>query len=232
MYTDAVKVHICQQSFKSFQNGNCDVTDQPRSQRRSTMHKELLKKTIELDPRQSTRYLELKPLYCLSVQRNPKRIEKTCSEGIWAHHKFLLYNRPQRFTIVYSLLTRNTSLLLLNRIVKKDEKWLLNVNRKRKIHWLSRNESSMTTPKPRLQPHKPSLCVSWNTKGVIHSDLLEYGEDIVAKCLWRAPWSNKQNIMSKASCFGKQKSAVHGNVLYNRIAKSIIDWQCSIKTKL
>lgn len=91
LYTGAVKTRTCQLWFKRFKNGDCDITDKPRSGRRPTLKEEILKDIIELDPRQSTRNLAAKlNVSCSTVHEHLKRIGKICKEGIWVPHEISL----------------------------------------------------------------------------------------------------------------------------------------------
>lgn len=72
---------------------------------------------------------------------NKNLIRKTCKEGISFSHNPSLKNRtPQRPTSCISLLTRNAKLSFLYRIVRDDEKWVLQVNRKEKRQELEQNK--------------------------------------------------------------------------------------------
>ena len=75
-------------------------------------------------------------------------------------------------------LNRNNIYLFLKRMVTGDEKWVTydNVNRKRS--WSKSGEAAQTVAKPGLTARKVFLYVWWDWQGIIHYELLPYGQTL------------------------------------------------------
>ena len=61
-----------------------------------------------------------------------------------------------------------------------DEKWISYDNITRKRQWLDPGEQPKPTPKPEIHGKKALLCVWWNTKGLVHFEVLDYGQTVTA----------------------------------------------------
>jgi len=77
-----------------------------------------------------------------------------------------------------SLLNRNKINPLLKRMVTGDEKWVTYDNVRRKRSWSKSGEAAQTVAKPGLTARKVLLCVWWNWQGIIHYELLPYGQTL------------------------------------------------------
>ena len=69
-----------------------------------------------------------------------------------------------------SLLNRNKIDQFLKRMVTGDEKWVTYDNVKR--------NNAQTVAKPGLMARKVLLCVWWDWQGIIHYELLPYGQTL------------------------------------------------------
>lgn len=94
--------------------------------------------------------------------------------------KFRKKNLMDRISICESLLNRNKTDPFLKRIVTGDEKWVTYDNVKRKRSWSKADEAAQTVAKPGLTARKVLLCVWWDWKGIIHYELLRYGQTLNA----------------------------------------------------
>ena len=77
-----------------------------------------------------------------------------------------------------SLLAHNKHEPFLKRLVTGDEKWILYENPEWKRSWSQRNQPSQHCAKPGLHPRKVLLCVWWDYKGILYSELLSSGDTI------------------------------------------------------
>ena len=68
----------------------------------------------------------------------------------------------------------------IDSIVTGDEKWIFFDNSTRKRQWLSPGEAPKPTPKPEIHCKKAMLCVWWNSKGVVHYEVLNTGQTVNA----------------------------------------------------
>lgn len=82
--------------------------------------------------------------------------------------------RMPHSTICNSFFNQKCHLSFLHHIVKSGDKWVLHVIRKWKTQWLSKNNKSISIPKPSLHTPKSLFCFWWNIKCVIHSELLQH----------------------------------------------------------
>ena len=77
-----------------------------------------------------------------------------------------------------SLLNRNKIDPFLKWMVTGDEKWVTYDNVKRKRSWSKSGEAAQTVAKPGLTARKVLLCVWWDWRGIIHYELLPYGQTL------------------------------------------------------
>ena len=77
-----------------------------------------------------------------------------------------------------SLLNRNKIDPFLKRMVTGDEKWVTYDNVKRKRSGSKSGEAAQTVAKPGLMARKVLLCVWWDWQGIIHYELLTYGQTL------------------------------------------------------
>ena len=83
-----------------------------------------------------------------------------------------------RISICESLLNRNKIDPFLKRMITGDEKWVTYDNVKRKRSWSKGSEPAQTVAKPGLTARKVLLCVWWDWQGIIHHELLPYGQTL------------------------------------------------------
>jgi histone-lysine N-methyltransferase SETMAR len=68
----------------------------------------------------------------------------------------------------------------LDRLVTEDEKWILYNNVQRKCSWAECGQPSLPMAKVGLHLEKVMLCVRWDLKGILHYQLLNTNETIIA----------------------------------------------------
>jgi len=70
----------------------------------------------------------------------------------------------------------------LHRIVTEDKKWIFYDNPKKKKYYAKSGQSlpltSTSTPRPNIHDSKIMLCIWWDQKGLVYSELLKPGDSI------------------------------------------------------
>ena len=77
-----------------------------------------------------------------------------------------------------SLLNRNKIDPFLKRMLTGDENWLTYDNVQRKQSWAKSGEAAQTVATPGVTARKILLCVGWVWQGIIHYELLSYGQTL------------------------------------------------------
>ena len=97
---------------------------------------------------------------------------------VWVPHDLTQKNIFARMDACESLLNRNKIDPFLKRMVTGDKKWVTYDNVKRKRSWSKSGEAAQTMAKPGLTARKVLLCVWWDWQGIIHYELLPYGQTL------------------------------------------------------
>ena len=77
-----------------------------------------------------------------------------------------------------SQLTRHNLNTFWKQIITSDEKWVIYDNSYAHKQWLSPGEVAIPTPKTGITNRKTMLCVWWDYKGIVHQELLNYGQTV------------------------------------------------------
>lgn len=178
---EAVTERTCQRWFHRFRSGDESLEDEEREGRPSLVDEEALKECIEADPRQSLRELATR-FGCthVTIASHLHSIGKTVRHGKWVPHELTENNLCQRLLICSSLLSRAKRIDFFDSIVTSDEKWIQYDNPHRKLQWLEKGEPPVTTPKADAHGKKVLLCVWWNSRGLVHFELLDPGQTVTA----------------------------------------------------
>lgn len=123
-----------------------------------------------------------------------------------------------RISICESLLNRNKVDPFLKRVVTGDEKWITYSNVKRKRSWSTGNKPAQTVSKPGLTARKVLLCVWSDWQGIIHYELLAYGQPLNSDLYCQ---QSEGNNRPEAPSFGQQE----GNCGHTRPHTSIVTRQ-------
>ncbi|CAO4381978.1 unnamed protein product [Caenorhabditis nigoni] len=167
--------------FARFKNGDESLDDHEHGSRPQTVDNDLLKQTIESDPRQTVR--ELAQQFGCShgtIANHLHAIGKTNRCGKWTPHELTDANKSTRVATAGILLSRAKRSGFLDSIVTGDEKWIRYDNTTKKREWLSVGEHPKPTPKPDLHGKKVMLCVWWNSEGVVYFEILDSCQTVTA----------------------------------------------------
>ncbi|CAD6994020.1 unnamed protein product [Ceratitis capitata] len=174
---DTVNERVAQNWFRRFRSGNFDVKDAPRVGRPVVENCHKIMEIVETDRHVSTSLIaeELK-ISQKTVWNHLHNLGLKKKYHVWVPHELTQKNMLDRISICESLLNRNRIDPFLKRMVIADEKWITYSNVKRKWEWSNDSELIQTVSKPGLKTRKVLLCVWWDWQGIIHYELLPYGQ--------------------------------------------------------
>lgn len=179
---DTVSERTAQEWFAKFRTGDFSVEDRERSGRPSEVDRDLLCELLKDNPRQTARELgEKLGVHNTNVIRHLHELGMVHKLQQWVPHQLTESNRACRVDIAVSLLSQRPTNAWLDSVVTGDEKWCLYVNERRRRAWVKPDEQPPPLPKPGLHPRKIMLCVWWNSRGVIHFELLPPNQTINAE---------------------------------------------------
>ena len=159
--------------YARFKDGDLSIKDEPRSGRPSEANLDELRSLVEANPRQSVRQLATQlNISHTSVLHHLKAMGKVPKLGTWVPRRLTDQDRTRRTEAALSLLSYSRTKNWLSTIITSDEKWVLYDNACRKLQWIDADAAPEPDPKPNLHPRKVMLCVWWDSKGVIHHELL------------------------------------------------------------
>ena len=115
------------------------------------------------------------------IENHLHAIGKSNQCGRWVSHKLTDDNKMTRITDAEILLRRTKTSGFLDSIVMLDEQWICFDNTRRKRQLLSRDEQAKSTPEPDCHGDKVMICMGWNTKGLMHFELLNPGQKITTQ---------------------------------------------------
>ena len=177
--SDTVTIRTAQRWFDRFRSGVVDVEDTPRTGRPIVVETDKIVEIIQVDRHVSIRSIgqELGKDH-KTVWNHLQKIGFQKKLDVWVPHELTEKNLLDRINACDALLKRNEFDPFLKRMVTGDEKWITYENLKRKRSWSKRGEPAQTIAKPGLTARKVLLCVWWDWKGVIHYELLNYGQTL------------------------------------------------------
>lgn len=173
---NALSIRVAQQWFERFRSGVVEVKDAPRSGRPITEKVDEIMEKIEQNRHISTR--DIAKELNTTVLNHLHKAGYSKKLDVWVPHELTKKNLIDRISISESLLKRNEMEPFLKRMVTGDEKWITYDNVVRKRSWSKRGEASQTVAQPGLTARKVLLCVWWDWKGIIHHELLPYGQTL------------------------------------------------------
>ncbi len=159
--------------YQRFRDGDADFEDAPRTGRPTSVDVDVLKELVEEDPRQSSRCLaERLQVDHTTVLEHLHGLGKRWKYAAWIPHQLTGHQLQLRADICLSHLTSHANDDWLNHVVTGDEKWVLYVNDTHKRQWLGAEDSGVPTARRDGFSKKTMLCCWWNSKGVIHWELM------------------------------------------------------------
>lgn len=204
---NTVTANYVQFWFRRFRSGIFDVKDASRTGRPVVENANKITEIIEVDRHVSSRSIaqELKidhktVLNHLHKARFKKKLD------VWVPEQLTQRDKTERISICEALIKRNEIDPFLKRMVIGDEKWVTYDNTVRKRSWSKRDEAAQTATKPELTARKVLLCIWWDWKGIIHYELLPYGQtlnsDLYCQQLERLKLAidQKRPELAKGSC--------------------------------
>ncbi len=105
-------------------------------------------------------------------------IGKVCKRGSWIPFKLTEDHKVQRMVTCQSMLSMAKKANFFDSILTGDEKWIAFDNTHRGLQWVDPDQVPEGTPKPHKFVKKVMLCVWWNTKGIVHHEVLESGQTV------------------------------------------------------
>ena len=174
-----LSLRTAEEWFRRFRAGENDTMDKPAGGRPVTTNTDQIMEYIELDRHVASR--DIAQEVGVSHQTVLNHLQKAGYKkklDVCVPHELTQKNMMDRISICESLLNRNKIDPFLKRIVTGDEKWVTYDNKRRKRSWSKHGESSQTVAKPGLTARKALLCVWWDWKGIIHYELLPYGQTL------------------------------------------------------
>ncbi len=176
---DTVSISTAQRWFQRFRSGAEVIEDAPRSGRPVVENCDKIAELIERDRHSSSRSIgqELGMSH-QTVINHLKKLGFKKKLDVWVPHDLTQKNIFARMDACESLLNRNKIDPFLKRMVTGDEKWVTYDNVKRKRSWSKSGEAAQTVAKPGLTARKVLLCVWWDWQGIIHYELLPYGQTL------------------------------------------------------
>ena len=178
---DAPSESQCRRWFERFRSGDMSLEDEERGRPPEVIDNDELKQAIEVDPKQSTR--ELAEQFGCSqktIDNHLRALGKVNRCGKWTPHELNEKTKTQRINFSGMNLRHAKDSGFWESIVTGDEKWISYDNITRKRQWLDPGEQPKPTPKPEIHGKKALLCVWWNTKGLVHFEVLDYGQTVTA----------------------------------------------------
>ncbi|KAH8394484.1 hypothetical protein KR222_011840 [Zaprionus bogoriensis] len=174
-----LSLRTAEEWFRRFRAGDSDTMDKPAGGRPVTTNTDHIMEHIELDRHVASR--DIAEEIGVSHQTVLNHLQKAGYQkqlDVWVPHDLRQENLLDRINACDMLLKRNELDPFLKRMVTGGEKWITYDNTKRKRSSSKPGESSETVAKPGLTARKVLLCVWWDWKGIIHYELLPYGQTL------------------------------------------------------
>lgn len=165
--------------FERFRKGNEDLENEERGHPPKMLDQEDLRAVVEDDPSLTTRTLaDMFGTSHTTIEKYLHDMGKSNRAGKWIPHSLSDVNKATRIILSGILLNKSKYSGFWDSILTSDEKWIHYDNTCRKRQWLGPGEAPKTTPKPELHGKKVMLCVWWNSKGLVHFEVLNPGDTV------------------------------------------------------
>ena len=176
---NAMSLSNCRKWFARFREGDLSLQDRPREVRPQILDRKALKATVDANPYLTTRELMSMFDCCQATIINGLRdIGKVNKRGRSLPHNLSDKNKNQRSVACSSLLSQAKREGFMDSILTNDEKWIMFDNTTQGSQWLGRDQAPSGVSKPNKFVKKVMLCVWWNTRGIVHYEVLESGQTV------------------------------------------------------
>ena len=173
-----VSNRTCRRWFRKFETGDFDLSDMGGP---SLIDDDVVETMLEEDPFLTTS----------EIAERLNSAQQTISDHIrkiglvWKYSRRVprelsQKNLDDRVVICTSLLARNKTEPILNRMITGDEKWIIYENIIRKRAYCKPGKPSPSTSKPNVTLNKRMLCIWWDIRGPIHYELLKPSEKLIS----------------------------------------------------
>ena len=176
---EAMSDSNCRKCFAKFKAGDRTLQDLPREGRSIFLDRQVLKQAVYANAYLTTR--ELAKMFDCSpstIFRSLMDIGKVNKRGRWIPHELTENNKIQRTMTCSSLLSLSKKSGFMDSILTCDEKWIMFDNTSQKSQWLDPDQTPSEVAKPHRFVKKVMLCVWWNTRGIVHFEVLESGQTV------------------------------------------------------
>ena len=116
--------------------------------------------------------------------------------------------KANRFSTCKLLLERHKTEPFFDRLITGDEKWVRYEYVKLRRQWLSPGDLPQSTPKPGLHPKKAVLCVWLCICGIVHFELLKYGQTVNTDLYCEQLNQVNQALIAKCPAIVKRKGVI------------------------
>ena len=177
---DTVSQSTVSRWFRRFASGNSSFEDEERSGRPVELEDDDLLREVKACPDSTTRELAQSLGFThTAVQSRLHALGYRRVLARWTPHALTPANRSARVSVCQSLLLQPRK-ELLESLVTGDESWILYKNEKRMAYWLPREEDPPAQPKPETHGRKVLLCCWWDSRGMVHHELLTQGHTVTS----------------------------------------------------
>ena len=168
--------------YKRFKDGDESLEDETHGNRPAAFDDQLLLDELDLDPTQTTRQLAAK-IGCSNstIDNHLEKLGKFYKSGRWTPHLLRDHDKANRVNLSSILLSKSKTSGFWDSILTSDETWLPYENVQLHGQWADRGQPGVPTPQPPIHGKKVMVCVWWNTRGVVHFEVLDQGDTVKAR---------------------------------------------------
>src|SRR5689334_21609807 len=165
--------------YKRSKDGDESLEDETHGNRPTAFDDQLLLDELDLDPAQTTRQLAAK-IGCSNstIDNHLEKLGKFYKSRRWTPHLLRDHDKAKRVNLSSILLSKSKTSGFWDSILTSDETWLPYENVQLHGQWADRGQPSVPTPRPPIHGKKVMVCVWWNTRGVVHFEVLDQGDTV------------------------------------------------------
>ncbi|GFY50598.1 histone-lysine N-methyltransferase SETMAR [Trichonephila inaurata madagascariensis] len=148
----AVNERTVRHWFQKFRSGDLSICDKARTGRSQALDDEAVLAAIEDSSQTCGEFSRQFNTSSETVKLHLHRLGKTYRLSKWVPHTLLEVHKQQRVAACLSLLSRQLSASIFNRVLTNDEKWVLYDTPKRFKYWLSPQDTVPHSSRPPKHP--------------------------------------------------------------------------------